>query len=87
MYLINKENGYISSVVSGVDAAISNTTEAEYRAIKSMLEHAPDAPDGFYYRLTESLEWELCEMEAIEETATEEDYQAALENLGVVLDA
>lgn len=85
MYLINQENGYISGVVSGVDAAISNTTEEEYRTIKSMLEHAPDAPEGYYYRLRESLEWELCEIPVIEEEATEEDYQAALCEMGVSL--
>ena len=73
MYAINKQNGYIIGVVVGVDPCNSNATEAEYLAVKSMLLNQPKAPDGFYYRLTESFEWELCEMPTIEEEATEED--------------
>jgi hypothetical protein len=62
MYLVNKENGYIHSVVSGVNDAISNITEEEYRKIKAIIENAPTAPDGFGYRLKENLEWELYEL-------------------------
>lgn len=86
-YRKNVEDGYIHSVAAGVSAENSNIAEGEYNQIKTIIENQPTAPDGFYYRLTESLEWELCEMDAIEEAATEEDYQAALGNLGVVLDA
>lgn len=60
-YRINIEDGYIHGVVEGVSEAHSNCTEEEYRKVKAILENAPIAPDGFYYRLKENLEWELCE--------------------------
>lgn len=66
MYAINKEGGYIVGVVAGVSAANSNATEEEYLAVKALLTNVPPAPDGFYYRLTESLEWEICELPTIE---------------------
>ena len=37
-------------------------TETEYNEILSMLRNRLVAPDGFAYRLTESLEWELYEL-------------------------
>lgn len=86
-YCINKEDGYIHGVVEGVSQAHSNCTEEEYNHIKGILEDSPSAPDGFYYRLKENLEWELCEMATIEEMATETDYQSALEDLGVNFNA
>lgn len=86
-YRKNVEDGYIHSVTAGVSKENSNISETEYNQIKTIIENQPDAPDGFYYHLTELLEWELCEMEAIEEVATEEDYQVAFGNLGVDFDA
>lgn len=86
-YRVNKEDGYIHGVVKGVSEANSNCTEEEYNKIKAILENAPSAPDGFYYRLKENLEWELCEMPTVEEEATEVDYQTALEDLGVKFNA
>jgi hypothetical protein len=84
MYLVNKQDGYIHSVVSGVSAANSNITEAEYIEIKAVIENMPTAPTGFGYRLKENLEWELYELPEIPEAeATEQDYIAALEQLGV----
>jgi hypothetical protein len=70
MYLVNKENGYIHSVVSGVSVANSNITEEEYRKIKAIIENAPTAPSGFGYRLKENLEWELYELPEILEEET-----------------
>lgn len=61
-YRLNKEDGYIHGVVAGVSAENSNIAEDEYIKIKAIIENAPIAPDGFYYRLKENLEWELCEM-------------------------
>lgn len=60
-YRINAEDGYIHGVVKGVNAENANCTEEEYNHIKGLIANAPNAPDGFYYRLKESLEWELCE--------------------------
>lgn len=83
-YRKNTEDGYIHGVVEGVNPENANCTEEEYNRIRAILQNAPTAPDGFYYRLKENLEWELCEFKPIEnEVATEADYQSALENLGV----
>ena len=54
-YRVNKEDGYIHGVVEGVNAENSNCTEAEYFEMKAILENAPTAPDGFFYRLKENL--------------------------------
>ena len=45
-------------------------TEAKYDEILAMLRNRPTAPDGYAYRLTESLEWELYEL-PIEDTTDE----------------
>ena len=42
-------------------------TETRYNEILSMLRNRPVAPDGFDYRLTKELEWELQELPAEEE--------------------
>lgn len=86
-YRVNKENGYIHGVVKGVNPENSNISEEEYTNIKAIFETTPTAPEGFYYRLKENLEWELCEIPTIEERATETDYQTALKSLGVNFNA
>lgn len=60
-------------------------TEAEYNEIREIIRNRQTAPEGYGYRLTESLEWELYELppEEFEEDATEADYLAALAELGV----
>ena len=59
----------------------------QYEKILAMLRSIPAAPEGFGYRLTAELEWELYEMpvEEVEEEATAEDYEAALAEMGVTL--
>lgn len=50
-------------------------TEAEYNHIKAIIDNRPTATDGFGYRLTDELEWELYELppaEPEEMTETEE---------------
>lgn len=92
-YRINKEDGYILGVVKGVSIENANCSEKEYINIRSCLENMPKAPDGYCYRLNENLEWVLCEIPIVEyegtepETATETDYQTALESLGVNFNA
>lgn len=61
-YRKNIEDGYIHGVVQGVSPENSNITEEEYNHIKEIIKNAPSAPEGFYYRLKENLEWELCEL-------------------------
>lgn len=61
-------------------------TEAEYNRILGIIRNKPTAPDGYDYRLTEALEWELYELpvvEEVDEDATAEDYEAALAEMGV----
>ena len=47
-------------------------TESEYSEILSMLRNRPTAPDGYGYKLTESLEWELYELPPEEPEEPEE---------------
>lgn len=64
-------------------------TEAEYNNILEIIKNKPIAPEGYDYRLTVDLQWELYELSPVEEetndTATEEDYQNALAEFGVKL--
>lgn len=85
MYAINYDGGYIVGAVAGVSTANSNCTEAEYRAVREMLLHPPAAPEGYYSRLREDRQWELCPMPEISEEAGEGDYIAALGEMGVAL--
>lgn len=41
-------------------------TAEQYTKIMSMLRNRPTAPDGYGYRLTESLEWKLYELPPVE---------------------
>lgn len=41
-------------------------TPEQYNEIMDMLRNRPTAPDGYGYRLTESLEWELYELPLVE---------------------
>lgn len=76
-------DGYIISI--GTGAAGEEITKDEYNAIMSAIKSAPTAPEGYSYRLTESLDWELYPVETpdISEDATAADYQAALAEMGV----
>ena len=46
-------------------------TEAEYNHIKSIIDNRPTAPEGFGYRLTTELEWELYELPPVEDEPIE----------------
>jgi hypothetical protein len=53
-------------------------TETQYNEILSMLRSRPTAPEGFGYRLTPALAWELYALPPVEETEpTEEEYAEA----------
>lgn len=81
------ENGYI--VLVGVNCGGVEITEQEYIEIMQVIHNKPEVPEGYDYRLTENLEWELFELPTFEEDeiASEADYQAALEDLGVNFNA
>ena len=83
MYWIQMINGYITAI--GTGKGNEEITETKYNEILSMLRNIPAATDGFAYRLTKELEWELYELPPVEEEeeATAEDYEAALAEMGV----
>ena len=78
-----ESNGYIALI--GIGTAGIEITEQEYAQIRDAIKSAPTAPDGYAYRLTESLDWELYNAETpdISEDATAADYQAVLAEMGV----
>lgn len=54
-------------------------SEQEYNSILDKINNRPEAPEGYSYRLTTAMEWELCEISKIEPTTeeiieSEEDY-------------
>ena len=67
-YYKSVADGYVCAVEQRESPAISKEiTEAEYNEILTMLRNRPTAPEGYGYRLTESLEWELYELPPAEE--------------------
>lgn len=58
-------NGYIIGVGTGAGTG-SEITEDEYNEILDKINNRPTAPEGFTYRLTTALEWELAELPPIE---------------------
>lgn len=63
-------NGYIIGVGTGAGAG-EPITEDEYNKILDKINNRPTAPEGFTYRLTTALEWELCELPPIVENNEE----------------
>lgn len=79
------ENGYIVAV--GTGAGGEEIAVGEYSTILKTIQDKPVPPEGKDYRLTETLEWEEYDRpaEEVDPDATEEDYQAALAEMGVVV--
>lgn len=65
MYWIQVINGYVTAI--GTGKGNEEITETQYNEILSILRNRPTAPDGFAYRLTRELEWELYELPHVEE--------------------
>ena len=85
-YYKNVIDGYISSLEKREShASGKKITEAEYNNILEIIRNKPTAPDGYGYKLTDNLEWELYELpiEEVDEEATEADYQNSLREMGV----
>ena len=55
----------------GTGAGSEEISEQEYNAILEKINNRPEAPEGYSYRLTTAMEWELCETPNIEPTAEE----------------
>lgn len=63
-------DNYIVGVGTGAGTG-SEITEDEYNEILDKINNRPTAPEGFTYRLTTALEWELCELPPIVENNEE----------------
>lgn len=63
-------DSYIVGVGTGAGAG-SEITEDEYNKILDKINNRPTAPEGFTYRLTTALEWELCELPPVVENNEE----------------
>ena len=75
-------NGYIISIMHGAEEG--NISDAEYQVIMDRVNRKPTPPDGYDYRLTVDLEWEMFELPGVtDEPETEADYKAALAEAGV----
>lgn len=61
------KNGYIIGLSVGAGTG-EPITEEEYSKILAVIENRPQAPEGYTYRLTTSLKWELVEVPKIEPT-------------------
>ena len=61
MYKKYEKDGYILCLGIG-----DEITEDEYNKILDKINNHPSAPEGFTYRLTTALEWELAELPPIE---------------------
>lgn len=57
---------------AGTGSSGEEISEQEYNAILDKINNRPEAPEGYSYRLTTSLEWKLCEVPKIELKAEEE---------------
>ena len=84
-------DGYIAGIGTGFGG--TEITQEEYNHILAAIHARPEPPEGYDYRLTEALEWELVERPAEDESADQpsaedelEDMRAALEVLGVSVD-
>ena len=59
-YYKNVEDGYIVSIGIGEDG--NEITAEEYADISTVITERPVPQDGYDYKLTENLEWELYEL-------------------------
>lgn len=60
----------------GTGSGGEEITEQKYNAILDKINNRPEAPEGYSYRLTTAMEWELCEVPKIEPTAAEENIES-----------
>ena len=65
------DDKYIIGV--GTGASGEEITKQEYNALLEKINNRPEAPEGYSYRLTTAMKWELCEVPKIEPTTEEEE--------------
>lgn len=58
------DGGYITQI--GIGMGYLEISAEEYARIKEIAQNRPTPPEGYDYRLTESLEWELYELPPID---------------------
>ena len=69
-YYKNIVDGYIFSLEKRETATNgAEVTETQYNEIISILGNRPAAPDGYTYRLTADMEWELYEIPVVDDSA------------------
>ena len=56
----------------GTGSGGEEITEKEYNSILEKINNRPETPEGYSYRLTTAMKWELCEVPKIEPTTEEE---------------
>ena len=82
-YYKNLDGDYITGIGTGLGEA--EITQEEYENILSVIRNRPTPEPGYDYRLRTDLTWELVEAPVVDDDAdaTDEDYIAALAELGV----
>lgn len=82
-YRKSVSNGYVLGV--GMSDSEANVTQADYELITRRMNNIPEAPEGKIAVLLDgTYEWDFIDEPSDE--ATEADYIAALEELGVEID-
>lgn len=62
---------FIIGVGTGTGSGGEEITKQKYNSILDKINNRPEAPDGYSYRLTTAMEWELAEVPKNEPTAEE----------------
>lgn len=74
MFYKYRTDKYIIGV--GTGAGGEEITEQEYNVILDTINNRPEAPEGYSYRLTTDMEWELCKVPKIEPTTEDENIES-----------
>lgn len=90
-YCLSTADGFVLGICESEQHFPNEITAEEKDNVYSLLLNRPTAQDGFTYKLkADTLEWELVELPEpsdTDEDATIEDYESALTELGVNVNA
>lgn len=78
------DGNYISCILIGNNVRGVEIADEEYNNILEIINNCPTAPEGFAYRLTVSLEWELYELPVVDDDDEITDTEALKILLGRV---